>query len=379
MNLHVAHYLANWQDGLWSMGLVAGAILFALAAHRIAFALGKRIARRKGETFYRSLAQYQERPTRLLLVLLALLGVLPWLPLAQTTSSHLNHAIGLTLIASIAWLAIAMLDAVQEYISHRHALEVSDNLVARRVRTQVQVLRHISIVVIIVVTIAIMIMTFPNVRHLGESLFASAGLAALVAGLAAKSTLSNLVAGVQIAFSQPIRLDDVVIVEGEWGWVEEITTTYVVVRIWDLRRLVLPISYFIEKPFQNWTRNTADLLGTVFLYVDYTVPVEKVREELHRLLESSSLWDKKVWGLQVTNASEHTLELRALMSAPNGPVAFNLRCYVREKLIAFLQERYPQSLPRMRAEISGFQRSDLRRSDGNGSQANNVRDLSSAV
>lgn len=196
-----------------------------------------------------------------------------------------------------------------------------------------------------------MLMTFPSIRHLGESLFASAGLAALVAGLAARSTFSNLIAGVQIAFTQPMRLDDVVIVEGEWGWIEEIRTTYVVVRIWDLRRLIVPLSYFIEKPFQNWTRQTADLLGTVFLYTDYTVPVEEVRQEIHRVLESSKRWDGKVWGMQVTNASERSMELRALMSAPNASVAFELRCFVREKLIQFLQEKYPQSLPKTRAEL----------------------------
>ena len=312
----------GWRNPLWSAGLAGGAVLLALAAHRVIFALGKRVANRKGGAFYTLLAKHEENPTRLLLPLLALLVVIPWLPLASYVLPRLNHAVGLALIACFAWQAVAMLDVLQDYISHRHALEVSDNLVARRVRTQVQVLRHIAVVAIIIVTIAIMVMTFPNIRHLGESLFASAGLAAVVAGLAARTTLSSLFAGVQIAFSQPIRLDDVVIVEGEWGWIEEITTTYVVVRIWDLRRLVVPLSYFIEKPFQNWTRNTANLLGTVFVYADYTVPVDEVREELHRILKASGLWDGKIWGLQVTNASEHTLELRALMSAPGSSAAW---------------------------------------------------------
>jgi Mechanosensitive ion channel len=344
--------LLDWRNALVSIGLTGGAILLALAAHRIVFALGKRIASRKGGAFYSLLARHEEAPTRLLLPLLALLVVTPWFPLDAGILARLNHAVGLGLIACIAWLAVALLDVVQDYISHRHALELSDNLAARRVRTQVQVLRHIAVVVIVVITIAIMVMTFPSVRHLGESLFASAGLAALVAGLAARTTLSTLFAGVQIALSQPIRLDDVVIVEGEWGWIEEITTTYVVVRIWDLRRLVVPLSYFIEKPFQNWTRNTADLLGTAFIYTDYTVPVNEVREELHRILQSSGMWDGKAWGLQVTNASEHTLELRALMSAPGSSAAWDLRCYVREKLIAFLQQNYPQSLPRIRGEVT---------------------------
>jgi small-conductance mechanosensitive channel len=348
------HFLVDWKNALWSVGLAGGAIVLALVVHRIVFALGKRMASLKGGAFYALLARHEEKPTRLLLPLLALLAVIPWLPLAPGVVSRLNHAVGLAFIAGIAWLAVALLDVLQDYISHRHALATADNLAARRVHTQVQVLRHIAVVAIIIVTLAIMVMTFPSVRHLGESMFASAGLAAVVAGLAARTTLTSLFAGVQIAFSQPIRLEDVVVVEGEWGWIEEITTTYVVVRIWDLRRLVVPLSYFIEKPFQNWTRNTADLLGTVFVYTDYTVPVNEVREEFQRILKASGMWDGKVWALQVTNASEHTLELRALMSAPNGPAAFDLRCYVREKLIAFLQEKYPGSLPRVRGEIAGL-------------------------
>jgi small-conductance mechanosensitive channel len=347
-------YMVDGRDALWSVGLATGAILLALAVHRVLFTFGKRVADRKLGVFYALLARHQEGPTSLFLPLLALLAIMPWLPLPSGLLSRLNHAVGLALIACFAWQAIALLDVLQEYISHRHALELPDNLAARRVRTQVQVLRHIGVVIIVIMTFAIMVMTFPNVRHLGESLFASAGLAALVAGLAARTTLSTLLAGLQIALSQPIRLEDVVIVEGEWGWIEEITTTYVVVRIWDLRRLVVPLDYFIEKPFQNWTRNTADLLGTVFIYTDYTVPVDEVRTELHRILQASGMWDGKVWALQVTNASDRTMELRALMSAPGSSTAWDLRCHVREKLIAFLQQHYPESLPRTRGEITGL-------------------------
>jgi small-conductance mechanosensitive channel len=347
------HFLAAWQNVLWLVGLAAGAVLLALLTHSVIYAIGKRIANRKEGKFYQLLVTRQERPTRLLLPLLALMGVIPWLPVSQIIVSRLNHVVGLLLIASIAWLLVTMLDVLQDYIEHRQTLAVGDSLTARRIRTQVQVLRHIAAVVIVVITIAIMVMTFPSARHVGESLFASAGLAAVVAGLAARSMLSNLLAGVQIALSQPIRLEDVVIVEGEWGWIEEITMTYVVVRVWDLRRLILPISYFIEKPFQNWTRNTADLLGTVFIYADYTLPVDEVRQELQRILQSSGMWDGKVWGLQVTNATDRTLELRALMSAASGSAAWDLRCYVREKLIAFLQQNYPESLPRTRGEITG--------------------------
>jgi hypothetical protein len=267
----------------------------------------------------------------------------------------------------VAWSLVALLDVLQDFISHRQALELADNLAARRINTQVQILRHIAVVLIVVLSIAIMVMTFPNVRHVGESLFASAGLAALVAGLAARTTLSSLLAGVQIALSQPMRLEDAVVIEGEWGWIEEITMTYVVVRIWDLRRLIVPLSYFIEKPFQNWTRQTADLLGTVFIYADYALPVEPVRQELQRILQSTKLWDGRVWNLQVTNAKENVIELRALMSAANGSVAWDLRCFDREKLVDFIQQKYPASLPRTRADVRGLgqDREDPRDGDHN--------------
>jgi hypothetical protein len=194
-------------------------------------------------------------------------------------------------------------------------------------------------------------MTFPSIRRLGVTMFASAGIAGLVVGLAARPMLTNIIAGLQIAFTQPIRIDDVVIVEGEYGRVEEIRTTYVVVRAWDQRRLVLPLSYFIERPFQNWTRVTADIYGTVYLYADYTLPVEEVRKELLRILESSGLWDRKAWGLQVTDATERTLQLRALLSAADSSTAWDLRCHVRERLVAFIADNYPQCLPAARTEI----------------------------
>jgi small-conductance mechanosensitive channel len=336
----------------WCVVMLAVAIAAGLIVHYLLFRAFQRLARRR--TFWNLLVQYERRPARAVLPTLAVLSIIPLLPLPPYAAAACSHAVGLLLIGCFAWAALAMLDVTQDYIAAGHAIDVNDNLSARRVRTQVQVLRHIAAVVIIVIAIAAGLMTFPNIRHLGESLFASAGLAALVAGLAARSTLNNLFASVQIALTQPIRLEDVVVVEGEWGWVEEIHTTYVIVRIWDLRRLVLPISYFIEKPFQNWTRRTADLLGTVFVYVDYTVPVEAVRQELIRILQTTKLWDGKVWGLQVTNATDRSVELRALMSAASSPVAWDLRCYVREKLVEFLQKNYPESLPKNRAEIAGL-------------------------
>jgi small-conductance mechanosensitive channel len=337
---------------LWSIGAVAGAILLGLLAHYVLFAIAQRFVRRTRGVGDDLLVRNTKKPARLILPVLAVSAVLPFVPTPAAVLGPFQHFVGLAVIGSLAWLAVAMVDFARDLIAARYAINVSDNLVAREIQTQVQVLRHIVVAAIAVVGGSIMLMTFPSIRHVGESLFASAGVAALVAGLAARSTFTNLIAGIQVALTQPIRIEDVVIVEGEWGWIEEIRTTFVVVRIWDLRRLVVPLSYFIEKPFQNWTRSTSNLLGTVFLYTDYTVPVEEVRQELHRILESSGMWDGKVWGLQVTNTSAQAMELRALMSAPNGGAAWDLRCYVREQLIKFMQEKHPESLPRTRAELT---------------------------
>jgi len=264
--------------------------------------------------------------------------------------SALEHITGLGLIAAIAWLVILSVDIASDILAERYRIDVEDNLVARRVQTQFQMLRRITIVVVAVITLAIMLMTFPAIKHIGVSVLASAGLAGLVVGMAMKETLANLIASVQIAFAQPFRLGDAVIVENEFGWIEEIGTMYVTVRLWDLRRLILPLAYFLDHPFQNWTRTSSDLLGNTLLYVDYTVPMEELRAELKRICESTKLWGGKVCGLQATDASEHTVQIRALMDARNSGDAFDIRCLVREKLIEYLQRNYPSSLPRYRGE-----------------------------
>jgi small-conductance mechanosensitive channel len=286
-----------------------------------------------------------------LLALVALFLALPATPLPAALEGPIQHGVGLGLITAVAWLVVALTGVVDDFIQSRYDVTVSDNLAARQVRTRTQVLRRVVIVIVGTVAIGLMLMTFPAIRRFGTSLLASAGVAGIILGLAARETISNLLAGIQVALTEPIRLDDVVIVEGEWGRIEEIRMTYVVVRIWDERRLVVPLSYFIEKPFQNWTRKTADILGTVVFHVDYTVDVEEVRRELHRILEASQLWDRRVWNLQVTEAAERTMQLRALMSAPDASAAWDLRCHVRERLVEFLQRRHPEGLPRVRAEI----------------------------
>jgi small-conductance mechanosensitive channel len=254
-------------------------------------------------------------------------------------------------VLGIAWAVIAIIGIGKNQLLKKYDIGQSDNLKDRKVHTQYNILEKILVFIIIVIAAAVALMLFDGVRNIGISLFASAGVAGLIIGLSAQKALGSILAGLQIAITQPIRIDDVVIVENEWGWIEEINLTYVVVRIWDKRRLIIPSSYFLDKPFQNWTRNSADILGTVFIYTDYQVPFEAIRKELTRLLEASPHWDKKVNVLQVTDARENTLEIRALMSAATSPAAWDLRVYVREKLVEFIRREYPESLPRTRIAI----------------------------
>lgn len=259
---------------------------------------------------------------------------------------------GIVLIGTGAWLAIRFVHGAEEFVEARLGLDKPDNLDARRTVTQLRVLRSVLIYFIAFTAIIVGLLFLPGARQIGTGLLASAGLAGLVVGFAAQRALGNLLAGFQIAITQPIRLDDVVVVEGEWGNVEEITLTYVVIRIWDQRRLILPISYFLEKPFTNWTRQDSQILGTVFIYADYSVPIDALRAELDRIVTASKHWDGRVKGLVVTDSKEKTLELRALVSASDGGEAWNLRCEVREGLVQFLQREYPEALPRFRAELT---------------------------
>jgi small-conductance mechanosensitive channel len=243
------------------------------------------------------------------------------------------------------------MDVIVDILASRYRTDVSDNLLARKVQTQLRAMRRVVAIIVIVVALALALMTFPAIHQIGTSILASAGLAGLIVGMAMKPTLSSLIAGIQIALTQPIRIEDVVIVNNEWGWIEEIETTYVIVRTWDLRRIVVPLSYFIEQPFQNWTRSSADLLTYVLIWVDYTTPVEELREELTRILKSTNDWKGQVNVLQVTDSNDRAMQVRALMDARNSGDASNLQMFVREKLIAFLQQRHPQSLPRIRGEF----------------------------
>jgi small-conductance mechanosensitive channel len=343
--------LESWGTLIRASSLLGGAVLAGLAGHYVVFWALDHITKRTQTGFDRALLTHCRGPFRLIMPLFVVRFVLPLVNMSSARLDFLKHALSLCLIVSVAWLIIRLTDVLDDLILSRYRLDVRDNLQARKIQTQLQVLKKVVVVVVSILALAIMLMTFEKVRQLGTSILASAGIIGIIVGLAAQRTIATLLAGIQIAITQPIRVDDVVIAENEWGRIEEITLTYVVVRIWDLRRLILPITYFIEKPFQNWTRVTADILGTVFVYVDYTVPVQAVREELHRILKGTALWDGDAWGLQVTNATERTVELRALVTARDAPTAWNLRCEVREKLIEFIQKNYPDGLPKVRAEI----------------------------
>ena len=343
----------NWHNLLLSAVLLVAAIAISLIAHYGVFWLLRRFAARKGAVLDQSLIRHGQGPSRWIFPLLAALAVLPGLPLPPLLMSGLEHTTGLGLIAAVAWLVTLFVDTTSDVIAGRYRIDVADNLVARRIQTQFQMLRRIVFVLVAIITLSIMLMTFPAIKHIGVSLLASAGLATLVVGMAMKGTLSNIIASVQIAFTQPFRLEDAVVVEGEFGWIEEIGTMYVVVRIWDLRRFVLPLSYFLDHPFQNWTHTSAQLLASTLLYVDYTIPMEELRTELRRVCEASPLWKGEVCVLQASDVTEHTVQLRALMDARNSSDAWDLRCLVREKLIEYLQNNHPGSLPRYRGEGQG--------------------------
>jgi small-conductance mechanosensitive channel len=305
------------------------------------------------------LVQRCDHPARLLLPLTGFQVALQAMPTDLAGLAAVEHWNGILTIAAATWFSMAAIRGVADGVVLLHPSDVADNLSARRIHTKTRVLSRSASGVVLVVGIAFILMTFPRARQIGTSLLASAGVAGLVVGIAARSVFTNLLAGLQIALAQPLRIDDVLIVEGEWGRVEEITSTYVVIRLWDERRLIVPLGWFIEHPFQNWTRRSADILGTVFLWVDYTLPVDAVRREAQRLCEASPNWDRRVCAVQVTDAGERAMQLRILVSSAASGPNFELRCELREGLIDFIQREFPQSLPRLRAGLDPSARREL--------------------
>ncbi len=341
----------GWRDLFWSLGVAAVALIIGRVIAGLVVRALARWSKRTDTIVDDAIAKHVHGPLRWLGPIIALNLARPLMTLPPGPMEFLRHTLLILLISGFGWVALRFVRVVEDVVNHRFNIEDKDNLHARAVYTQMRGFRNIASFLVGMATIAFVLMTFERVRQLGAGLLASAGLAGVVLGFAAQKSLGTILAGIQIALTQPIRVEDVVIVEGEWGTIEEITLTYVVVRIWDLRRLVVPISYFIDKPFQNWTRVSADLLGTVNLYLDYSVPVEAIREEFKRILDASEYWDGKTWGVQVTDATDRTMTVRPLMSGKNSGDIWNLRCEVREKLIQFVRENYPDSLPRLRADV----------------------------
>ncbi|RJG04708.1 mechanosensitive ion channel family protein [Noviherbaspirillum cavernae] len=332
-------------------------ILLALLATIVIHAIGTRILERLAAPFKlsRRLVRYGNRAGAAMVFFMATQVIL------RSASSELplidlvRHINSLCLIAALTWLALQCVQAIEHTIIEMYPADSPDNLQARRVQTQTRVLGRSLMVLIVVIGVGSAMMTLPFLRQFGTSLLASAGFAGLVVGFAAKPILGNLLAGMQLALTQPIRLEDVVIVQNEWGWIEEITGTYVVIRIWDQRRLIVPLQWFIENPFQNWTRSSSSLLGSAFIWVDYRLPLDPLRDEALRVCRTAPEWDGRLCQVQVVDTSERAMQLRVLVSAPDSSKAWDLRCRMRESLVDFIQRAYPDCLPRLRTDVTAMQ------------------------
>jgi small-conductance mechanosensitive channel len=341
-------WLPDWA--ITASVLVLAAII-AFALHRLVRRLVRNLLAKRAPVVASIFGRLRGL-TLLALLVLAIFAAIPLTRVDHDSAVAMARVMAIALICLIGWAMIAGLNIAADLYLLRFRIDIEDNLLARKHITQVRVLLRTLDALVILFTIGAALMTFDAVRQYGVSLFASAGVAGIVAGLAARPVLSNLIAGIQIAMTQPIRIDDAVIVENEWGNIEEITSTSVVVKLWDWRRLIVPLSYFIEKPFQNWTRESSALIGNVMLHLDYRAPVAVIRDKLVEIVKASKIWDGKVVNLQVTDAKETTIELRCLMSARTAGQTFNLRCEVREKLVDFLQKHHPEALPRQRSEVA---------------------------
>ncbi|WP_076863143.1 mechanosensitive ion channel family protein [Bradyrhizobium mercantei] len=345
---HTFRWVPDWVFGLV---LITAAIAAALVVHSIAQRLVHRMVGSQNSVAPQLLDR-TSGPSRLALCLVAAALVLPLAPLDDLLRQTLSHLFGVAVIALVGWISIRAVDMASARYLDKFRLDVAENFLARKHVTQVRVFKRVTDTLIVIIAVSTALMTFDSVRQYGVSLFASAGAAGLIVGLAARPLLSNLIAGVQIAVTQPIRIEDAVIIENEWGWVEDIASTYVVIRLWDWRRMVVPLSYFIERPFQNWTRDAQSLIGAIALHVDYSADVPAIRKRLEQVAKDSRLWDGAVVNLQVIDTHPRTIELRALVSARNAPQSWDLRCEIREKLLAFIRDEMPEALPRDRAILA---------------------------
>ncbi|HEU4968378.1 mechanosensitive ion channel family protein [Sphingomonas sp.] len=348
----LAATLPSW---LATIALVAGAVLVALALHWIALNLARRAAARSSMTLDDMVIRRICAPLRWLLVGFALSTIRPALALDAAGLRAWDRVAGLVFPGLVGWMAVAALNIAADWIRSRADISTADNLRARRRRTRADILHRVGMFLILLVTFCMMLMSIPGVRNIGVTLIASAGLAALAVGAAAQPALKNLISGLQMAFTEPIRIDDVVVIEGEWGRIEEIRLTYVVVKVWDERRLIVPVSKFLEDSFQNWTRTTSQILGSVFWYLDPAADIGRLRAKLGELVKANRRWDGRFCNLQVTDSKPEAIEVRALMTAKDASTAFDLRCDVREAMLAFIREQMPEAIVRYRGDL-GFTR-----------------------
>ncbi len=355
----VVGWLPAWAQ---SLVLLATALAAALGLHALGVVVVRRVLKRRDD-FWRALVLRTQGPGRLTLITISLSAAVQAAPLTAGEAAVVRHILLIALIVLVGWIGLVALDIGAALYLRGYRTDVEDNLLARKHLTQVRILRQAAAILVALFTAGFALTTISAVRQWGVSLLAAGGAAGIVVGLALQPLLTNLIAGVQIAITQPIRIDDAVIVEGEWGWIEEITVAFVVVRLWDWRRMVLPLSYFIQHPFQNWTRESSALIGTVMLYVDFAAPVEAMRERLGVIARGSKLWDGQVVNLAVTDIRERVMEVRCLVSGRNASQTFDLRCEVREKVLAFLRDAHPDALPRQRlmhdAEVTADRRTTV--------------------
>lgn len=345
--------LESLEAGLKAWWLPGASALITVVVTYIAYRLTLAVIHRfsRSRTVPRLFLDASARALGVVLCLLALTGALKAAPDDLPLLAAVQHVTTLLLVLALTWAAVRLTSAIGDVIVALNPVLEGQWKRARKVETQTRFLVRCLNILIVIIGLGAALMTFESVQHMGASLLASAGVGGIILGFAARPVLSNLLAGLQIALTQPFRIDDVLYVQGEWCWVEEVTATYVVLRVWDLRRLVVPLQWFIENPFQNWSRNNADLLGTVFIWVDYTMPVEPLRREFRRLLEEAREWDGKVATVQVTDSNEQAMQVRFLMSAPDSSRNWDLRCAVREGMVTFIQDNYPGHLPRVRARL----------------------------
>lgn len=348
----VTEVLADVTMGnMMAIAMLAGAVVIAVMIHAVIYGLLSQAVGNNGDKLFARAVRRTRTVSRIGFGVLAIELVLPLVDMPDSWRSLINQVVTILLIGIAGWLLNRLINAFTENRVSKYDLDAEDNLEARKVSTRMRLLSRMMTMLILLVTVAAMLMTFPSVRSIGISLFASAGVAGIVIGFAARPVLSNLIAGIQIALTQPLRIGDAVIMEGEWGWIDEITSTYVVVKIWDWRRLVVPLTQVVEKPFQNWTREGSAIIGSVIWHLDYTAPVSEIRAKLKEFLEESELWDGDVQVIQVIDTTQETITLRGLMSAKNSPIAWDLRCEIREKMISWLQQKHAYALPRRRGEI----------------------------